>query len=193
MFKINLLTIVNLICVHSCTDHYWRDYDGRIPHDAIKAGYNNNTNCPLYIGQAYVHHYGLLLGTITPGSMEIHIPCYGVVNTKVIIKILCSPDPSNYIWLPTTAATFKDDVEGEIPILGGYDRKNWETTGSEGTLNIGRIMKDGRPIISNIGAYSNSDVWFYYPFKGKELRASQYEVMVFRGISTKLNEFQLGC
>ncbi|KAG5886942.1 hypothetical protein JTB14_025021 [Gonioctena quinquepunctata] len=172
---------MNLFCVHTCSDHYWVDYDGRIPDHAVLAGFNNNTKCKSYIGQGYVHNYGLLLGTINPGIGEIQIPCYGVKKTDIMIKILCAPNPLEYEWLPTTPATFKKDVEGEFPLLGGYDRKSRDEYGTSGILNIGRTREHGRAIIGNIAAYAGGDVPFYYPLNGTERNIPNYEVLVFRG------------
>ncbi|XP_074035041.1 uncharacterized protein [Leptinotarsa decemlineata] len=182
MFKIFFLLVLHWICVETCGDYYWRDYDGRIPVDAIPAG--NNTDGLSYIGQAYVHHYGLLLGTIIPPAMEMKIPCYGVVVTNIIIKILCAPNLSKFHWVPTTVDRFKKDTRDQCPVLGGYDRKAWEDRGTLGNLNIGRTREHGDVIIGNIASFDPKEVWFYYPLDGGEKRAFHYEVLVYRGDPT---------
>ncbi|KAG5865941.1 hypothetical protein JTB14_026728 [Gonioctena quinquepunctata] len=131
-------------------DHYWVDYDGFIPPNAIPAGTNSSTQCKLYIGQGYSHGYGLMVGTITPGKMDMELPCHGVVKINMMIKILCAPYPEEYQWLPTTPATFRKDVGGEIPIIGGYDRTRTESLGD---LHIGRTLEHRRAIIGIILTY----------------------------------------
>lgn len=65
--------------------YYWKDYDGTIPEDAVSAG--EDLNGIFYIGQAYIHNYGLMLGTIISGKKEIIVPCYGVRNSMGNIKV----------------------------------------------------------------------------------------------------------
>ncbi|KAG5879641.1 hypothetical protein JTB14_031556 [Gonioctena quinquepunctata] len=122
MFRIYLLVLSNLLRVNCYSDHYWVDYDGLIPPNAIPAETNSSTQCDSYIGQGYYHGYGLMVGTVTPGKMDMEMAYNGVVKTNIMIKILCAPHPEEYQWLPTTSATFRNDVAGEIPIIGGYDR-----------------------------------------------------------------------
>ncbi|KAG5881308.1 hypothetical protein JTB14_035584 [Gonioctena quinquepunctata] len=186
----DILCVIYCISVESCGDFYWRDYNGRIPIDAIPAG--NSSNGLSYIGQAYIHHYGLLLGTITPNYMEIKVPCYGVVVTNIMIRILCAQNHSRFHWVPTSLETFKRDMKEQCPVLGGYDRKAGEMRGSKGTLNIGRTRKFGDVIIGNIAAYDEREVWFYYPLDGGENRASSYEVLVYRGDTTIDKESSFG-
>ncbi|KAG5866598.1 hypothetical protein JTB14_002328 [Gonioctena quinquepunctata] len=178
MFRIYLLVLLNLLGVNCYSDHYWVDYYGLIPPNAIPAGTNSSTQCETYIGQGYSHGYGLMVGTVTPGQMDMEMACYGVVKINIMIKILCAPHPEEYQWLPTTPATYRNDVSDEIPIIGGYDRKQTE---SLGVLHIGRSLEQGRAIIGFTTDFRKGDVMFYYPLNGTERSPTKYEVLVYRG------------
>nr|XP_023020356.1 uncharacterized protein LOC111508939 [Leptinotarsa decemlineata] len=181
-----LLLLSHLLAAESCGDYYWRDFSGRIPSDAIPAG--NNANGLSYIGQAYLHLYGVGVGTIIPNTSEILVPCYGHVHAiNTFIKILCSSIPSMFHWIHTSVSTFKMNVKDQCPVLGGLDRKTWDITGTKGKLNIGRIYRKGEVIVGPVASYDN-DVWLYYPSNGIEARESHYEVLVYRGQPTVEND-----
>ncbi|XP_074025680.1 uncharacterized protein [Leptinotarsa decemlineata] len=190
MLRSNILILLQLLGIqsYSVSDYYWRDYDGKIPPDAIPADNNNNT----YIGQVYVHLYGLRVGTIIPGYREVEYSCYGVGKTDTMIKILCATESSKYVWLRTTANTFLKDTCGKSPIVSGYDR----VCCGSGILNIGRTRQQGRSIIGNVAAYNTVTLWFYYPLNGREIRDppnTEYEVLVYRNTTSKsnyLNEYK---
>ncbi|KAJ8970140.1 hypothetical protein NQ314_001369 [Rhamnusium bicolor] len=164
------------VAINSCGDFYWRDYDGSIPSDAIPA--ENNSKGLSYIGQAYIHNYGLFLGKIIPGNLEISVPCYGVKKINVIIKILCAADKSKYYWISTNRARYRDDTFDKCPVLGGYDQKA-KINRKLGTLHVGRTRIEGNVIIGNIAAYDPIHPFFYYPLNDTEIRASEYDVLIY--------------
>ncbi|KAG5863090.1 hypothetical protein JTB14_009806 [Gonioctena quinquepunctata] len=178
MLRIYSIILLHLLYsyVHSCSDHFWVDYDGKIPEYAVLAGNNNDSK--LYIGQAYIQNYGLMVGTLTPGVAEIKVAGFEVHSTDIMIKLLCAPQPRDYVWLPTTSSSFKADVEGELSIKGGYNGK--KKNGTSGILNIGRTTKHGPAIVGVIAAYYENDVIFSYHHNKTRHSAEKYEVLVYR-------------
>lgn len=67
-------------------DYFWREYNGEIPNDAIIGGISSNGD-NIYIGQAYVHNYGLIPGQIRPKIDEIVAIEYGIHRTTKYNKV----------------------------------------------------------------------------------------------------------
>ncbi|KAJ8950640.1 hypothetical protein NQ318_010839, partial [Aromia moschata] len=134
---------------------YWREFEGVIPIDAIPFVSSNSIQKQLYIGQAYIHNYGLMIGEIYNGAKQITVPCYGTKTTDIAIKILCAQDSRKYYWLPTTKETYPIDTANRCKVLGGYDEKLPDHTNhTHGVLHIGRIFhRSDHVTVGIIAAY----------------------------------------
>ncbi|RZB38910.1 hypothetical protein BDFB_008835 [Asbolus verrucosus] len=169
-------------CVCSCpcscnyppNDCYWRDYTGVIPQDALSGGKDINGK-DVYIGQAYIHQYGIFVVQIFPEITEVDVPCYGVKKTDKLIKILCTLHKERFSWTKINAQTYHVDTIDKHAVIGGYDHR----VPNKGVLHIGRVMHDGVLKIGEISAYSTSDVRLFFPHKDVEENTKIFEVLLY--------------
>ncbi|KAJ8968744.1 hypothetical protein NQ317_004448 [Molorchus minor] len=177
-----------LVGIKSCGDFYWRDYTGNIPIDAVEGGPYYSTSGEItrsYIGQGYVHGFGLMIGRITAGNPYINVACYGVKTVTENIKILCAQDKSKYYWVSTTSATYAKDTLNKCPVLGGYDYTLLETanlTDGDGKLVVGRSSADpNNNNIGDIAAYSSQPLFYYAPLNSDDdqVTTTNFQVLMY--------------
>ncbi|RZB38911.1 DUF3421 domain containing protein [Asbolus verrucosus] len=154
----------------SC-DYYWRDYNGMIPDDAFPGGKDKDGN-DIYIGQIYVHCYGLCIGPIFPGRREVEFYCWGTNRVTNVIKILCTQRPDDLKWLTTNYSTFHLHTINKNLVIGGYDGKAEQVH----NYYIGRIGYDGMVQIGTADSLTAQTVYFYFLHNNKEFyRIQTYE------------------
>ncbi|KAJ8950639.1 hypothetical protein NQ318_010838 [Aromia moschata] len=179
MNSISCLILSLFVGIQCCGDFYWREFEGVIPTDAISFGYSDFVQKQLYIGQAYIHNYGLMIGKIYNGAKQITVPCYGTKTTNTAIKILCAQDSRKYYWLSTTNETYSTDTANKCPVLGGYDETIPDHTNlTHGVLHIGRINYLDDYVTGNIAAYHEYPL-FYYVLNNVEKNSAVYEVLMY--------------
>lgn len=75
--------------------HYWREFTGNIPSDALKSGTDKNGK-PVYVGQAFFKNVGLLPTTIRSDSESVTATAWGKDFTSSLnIKV----KKNNYLYL----------------------------------------------------------------------------------------------
>jgi hypothetical protein len=170
-----LLTILCVVQVKAHdVDYYWRDYNGLIPEDALPGGRDINGK-DTYIGQIYMHGFGLFIGQIIPGKLEINVPCHGVRKQNYAIKILCTKHKNNFGWLSTTSTSFHVDTIEKHVVVGGYNHFG----ARKGILNIGRVKHQGILKIGPVASHQVENVYFYYVHSNKLEKATAYEVLIY--------------
>ncbi|CAH2008505.1 unnamed protein product [Acanthoscelides obtectus] len=185
----NLLVVLCLFKAQCCEEWYWKDYNREIPTDAIVAGTYKGQH--RYIGQAYLHHYGIMVTTIIPGQNHSIVACYGVKKVNKMIKILCSRNHHNFHWIETTPNTYLNDTMHLTTVIGGYNeraRSDWNKNGVSlelAPLIIGRTTRHVHPIIGAVTVYRQKYVGktdFYYPdpVNNTVLSAASFEVLVYK-------------
>ncbi|RZC33547.1 DUF3421 domain containing protein, partial [Asbolus verrucosus] len=142
--------------------YYWRDYNGKIPEDALPGGKDANGK-NVYIGQIYVHDFGLFIGTIFQGKPEIEFSCYGIRKTDntSVIKILCTKHKESFSWLPTTSKKLHTDTIDRHAVVGGYNSKEG------GIYNIARTMHEGSIQIGPTNSFTPGTAYFYFVYNNK--------------------------
>ena len=152
------------------SDHYWRDYTGRIPDDAILAG-NDKEGLPIYVGQALFKQIGLLPATISPKSKSIQVTAWGEVFTSdKNIKILCSQNPHLYRWVPTTIETMHL-LTNCVLLPGG--------TETETTLYIGRAIHEMQLEIGKVYPNFSPYKGLALPQNGKQVSYYTFELLAY--------------
>ncbi|RZC41471.1 uncharacterized protein BDFB_004876 [Asbolus verrucosus] len=165
------------VTLENFSEYYWRDYYGKIPEDALPAGKDFNGN-DTYVGQVYIHEYGLFVAQIFPGQKVVDVPCYGIKKAKSDIKILCTRHKDNFSWWPATAKTFRTDTINKHPVVGG--RNHFKNDAA--LLNIGRVMHEG---ILKIGSLANRKlVHMHYVHNDRQEKVDAYEVLIYDKIIT---------
>lgn len=71
-------------------NYFWRNYDGRIPADAVLGGQTNESRIT-YIGHGFVGKYGIVPGMIYSGVETMDVPIYGVERLKSNIEVSTDP------------------------------------------------------------------------------------------------------
>ncbi|KAJ3659097.1 hypothetical protein Zmor_010804 [Zophobas morio] len=169
-----LLFLVLIICLnqtHSTPDYYWREYTGQIPEDAVEGGKDLRGN-PTYIGQAFVLHHGILIGTIYPGQKTLTTSKEGIHVTSVGNKILCSHHKHNFEWVPGQASTLHITTINKHLVPGGIE---WGKV-----LNIGRIKYQGELIVGKVCSGTIGRAKLYFPYKNEEIDVSSYEILTYK-------------
>ncbi|KAK5638271.1 hypothetical protein RI129_012566 [Pyrocoelia pectoralis] len=151
--------------------HYWKDYDGEVPMDAISAG-TDKEGKPVYVGQIYMKDHGLLPATIVPeANFTFTATGSKVIQTNKDIKILCSID-GGLKWLSTKAAE-----ERSCSFVNGGAKlsvKKWKTlyigrANYQGETKVGQIFPDYREL--------------YIPYNGEEAHLRSYEILSYNCIN----------
>nr|CAH7729340.1 unnamed protein product [Callosobruchus chinensis] len=189
------IIIAHLLCalyfsnIQCCGEWYWKDYNAEIPSDAVIAGTYKGEH--RYIGQAYIHHYGIMITTIVPGQNHSIVACYGVKKVNRMMKILCSRNQHNFHWVKTTPSSYLNDTAHLTTVLGGYNeraRSDWNKNGVAldlAPLIVGRTTRYGYPIVGAVTVYRQKYVGktdFYYPdpVNNTVLSATGFEVLAYR-------------
>ncbi|RZC14261.1 DUF3421 domain containing protein, partial [Asbolus verrucosus] len=156
-------------------DYYWRDYNGIIPKDALSGGKDANGK-NVYIGQIYVHSYGLFIGTIIQGQAQIQFSAYKLRTTdsSSVVKILCSSHPDNFSWMLTTDKTLHADVTGKHAVVGGFNDE------VKGQYYIGRVMYDRTSQVGPVISYFPGNAKFFFVHKNKHfVDITSYELLMY--------------
>lgn len=145
----------------SFLDYCWRDYDGKIPSDALPAGMDKDGK-QLYIGQV-LYENKIIAGKIREGDNKIYIEYFSVEyssseNVKVIcvicnlwfsfnniftLQIFCTKSPSKFEWIPTRNTEVLNLLPGKTLIKGGFEPSCTMYLGRLKTydsLNVGKVM-----------------------------------------------------
>ncbi|KAK5646594.1 hypothetical protein RI129_005058 [Pyrocoelia pectoralis] len=125
--------------------YYWREFDGKIPQDALPGGINSE-GVTTYIGQVFGRNL------VIPAKIDI-------VNDTVTyewgykeflatenIKILCARYPEQFQWL-STGHGYMSQLKGKHLIIGGYEE------GAD--IYIGRIQLDDELALGKVINGSN--------------------------------------
>ncbi|RZC36411.1 DUF3421 domain containing protein, partial [Asbolus verrucosus] len=151
-------------------DHYWRDYDGAIPEDALHGGESSNGR-KFYIGQAYVRNKGLIVVQIHPGVKTVNAVFEDKVEkVDAHIKILCG-NPNESHWLPTNSTDIQMMLVDYNAVVGGHED-------GLGPLHIGRLMYRGEDSIGKITSYKPYGANLYFDDRGEVQVFTTYEVLV---------------
>lgn len=67
-------------------DYYWRDYNGKVPSDAVPAGEDVNGE-PTFVGQIYLQGHGLFVAQIIPPNLQVEFAAYGHRKQDYAIKV----------------------------------------------------------------------------------------------------------
>ncbi|KAF5270471.1 hypothetical protein FQA39_LY08349 [Lamprigera yunnana] len=124
------------------TEEYsWRDYDNQIPYDAFVAGRDHNSE-NLYFGQT-IHEDKLIPGKIVPSAKKLFFEYFSKeYAVDVNIKILCTPNPQRFQWVPTNSRNILR-IKDRILIHGGYEPTVFTFLGrvnNDGVSEIGKII-----------------------------------------------------
>ncbi|KAJ8961145.1 hypothetical protein NQ318_008825 [Aromia moschata] len=141
-------------------DYYWREYTGEIPHDSVKGGTDVN-NKTTYIGQVYIKQWGIIPVTIYPGRRTVVATIQGVHQTDQYIKILCSPVPTNFEWIPTTANNL------HVQFMNG-------SRGGNGGTKRTRNQNEVRQV------WEGNAQYFPDVVRNQETSVNSYEVLVYK-------------
>ncbi|KAB0792996.1 hypothetical protein PPYR_12616 [Photinus pyralis] len=166
-----LLWSVHLVSSSKIEDHFFRDYYGLVPTDAIPGGKTEDGGMT-YIGQFPVLNYfedlriDLLTATIVKGELRAYGPYNNrtVYSDDVNVKILCAKYPTEYKWYSPTQS---------------YPPKcRYVTVGYEGTdLFVGKATVGRQEVLGKI--FSNSTNRLIIPFNGGESYPSSYTVLTY--------------
>ncbi|KAK4874651.1 hypothetical protein RN001_014011 [Aquatica leii] len=98
--------------------HYWRDYEGHIPSDALEVAPN------MYIGQVFAN------GVLKPAHInglkhQVEYLHNGrIYTTNHQVKILCSTDPSQFEWVKTDISNIMRLLPTRHFVPGGYSEND---------------------------------------------------------------------
>ncbi|KAK5641546.1 hypothetical protein RI129_010093 [Pyrocoelia pectoralis] len=177
-----VLVFTNSVCLVSSTkvegslivDHFFRDYYGLVPSDAISGGKTEDGQVT-YIGQFPVLNYlnGLRIDVVAATIMKGELKAFAPYNNSTVysedvhIKILCARYPSEYRWYSPTQ-TYPPSCR-------------YVTVGYEGTdLFVGKTTVGREEIIGKI--YSNSTnrpKGLIIPYKGGVSFPESYTVLTY--------------
>ncbi|RZB40493.1 uncharacterized protein BDFB_011542, partial [Asbolus verrucosus] len=124
-----------------------------------------------YIGQAFVLHHGILIGTIYPGQKSITTSKEGIHVSEVYNRILCSKHKENFFWIPGNAATLHLTTIDKHLVSGGTE---WGKI-----LNIGRVKYQGEIIVGKVCSGTISNAKMYFPYNRQEISVSSYEILTY--------------
>ncbi|XP_018562464.1 uncharacterized protein LOC108904403 [Anoplophora glabripennis] len=154
----------------STQGYYWRDYTGMIPEDAVEGGHDKN-NIPTYIGQVYVHNFGISTVTIYPGKtcVTLSVENFDVWN---YIKILCSPFKENFKWVSADAKRLHVQMTGKHLVPGGVEWNGLVT-------NIGRILYQGELLVAKVCGFNVGNAKLYYRIGNGQKDTDYYEILTY--------------
>ncbi|KAK5641168.1 hypothetical protein RI129_009715 [Pyrocoelia pectoralis] len=159
-------------------DHYWRDYTGQIPNDAIIAG-TDKQGLPIFIGQVFLKEIGLLPATIYAHSSSIQATAWGKVFTvDKNVKILCSQNSEDYRWIPTKIENMHLLTHCHL-LPGG--------TETETTLYIGRVIHEMELEIGKVYPNFSPYKGLALPHNGKQATYDTFEVLAYNCTCSKNN------
>ncbi|KAF2897472.1 hypothetical protein ILUMI_08702 [Ignelater luminosus] len=152
-------------------DYYWREYVGIIPEDAVEGGTDQSGN-PTYVGQAYFDHIGLLPAIIFPACRKAYTTAYfSELTTDKNIKILCSKHKENLEWIQTKSEETHLLTDRGL-VVGGYEVGQ--------TLNIGRLLYDGRVIIGKVFSHPLANKGLWIPYNERPMNFQSYEILTYK-------------
>ncbi|KAK4874764.1 hypothetical protein RN001_014124 [Aquatica leii] len=138
-----LLFIFGFVGVHSqnfVEDYCWRDYNGEIPHDALKCG-TDRAKKAIYVGQV-LYENKLIPGKIHENDANIHFEFYRAYTANETIKILCVRHPERFEWIQVKYYEVFH-MNNKHLFLGGYE-KGYDTyigrAKSHGELTVGKVI-----------------------------------------------------
>ncbi|KAF2897471.1 hypothetical protein ILUMI_08701 [Ignelater luminosus] len=159
-------------------DYYWREYVGIIPEDAVEGGTDEFDN-PTYVGQAYFEQFGLLPAIIFPACRKAHTTAHtSEVTTDKNIKILCSKHKENLEWIQTKSDETHLLTDRRL-VVGGYEVGQ--------TLNIGRLLYDGRVIVGKVFSYPLPNKGLWIPYNERPMNFQSYEILTYNINKIKLD------
>ncbi|KAB0803629.1 hypothetical protein PPYR_00599 [Photinus pyralis] len=148
-------------------DHYWRDYTGQTPSDALEAGTDKH-GLPIFIGQAFIKDIGLLPVTIYSQASTVEATAWDkVFSLDKNVKILCSQNPGEYRWVPTKIENMHLLTHCSL-VPGG--------TETETTLYIGRVIHDMELAIGKVYPNFSQYKGLGLPHNGKQATYYSFEV-----------------
>lgn len=149
MLKFNSVLSVLVVCLfyingkgyaHFIEDYCWRDYEGVVPPDALKAG-KARDGSPIYVGQT-LYDGKLIPGKIHENANEIHIEFHTAHNLTENIKILCTEYPEMFEWVKTHYDKVLDLANVHL-FEGGFEKGYLTYVGrqvSHGELTVGKVV-----------------------------------------------------
>lgn len=125
--------------------YYWREFNGKIPQDALPGGINSE-GVTTYIGQVFGRNL------VIPAKIDIVNDTvtyewgYKEFHATDNIKILCARYPEQFQWL-STGHGYISQLKGKHLIIGGYEE------GAD--IYIGRIQLDDELALGKVINGSN--------------------------------------
>ncbi|KAF5270573.1 hypothetical protein FQR65_LT05471 [Abscondita terminalis] len=144
--------------------HYWRDYQGYAPSDALPVGPN------IYIGQVFANGIRKPAYIDQQKKYAVFVQNGQVYSTRDQIKIFCSTDPSQFEWVKTDTSNIGNVLPNRFPIYGGQLQNNQP-------LFIGRSHDN--QIVGMVVVNSESD-GLHYPLNGHAALAEEFDVFVYK-------------
>lgn len=168
------------ICANSygsfVEDYCWRDYDGIIPSDALKAG-TDRKGRPIYIGQT-LYDNKLIPGKIHENVNEIHIEFYEAFLINETIKILCSQHPEKFYWFKTKFDEILN-LKNRYLFEGGYEK---------GVITyVGRTMSHGELTVGKVICWPSSCIKLTTIENGTWYPHGEFEILAYKPVVDKTN------
>ncbi|KAF5299434.1 hypothetical protein FQA39_LY11580 [Lamprigera yunnana] len=150
--------------------YYWKDFKGEVPDDAIKGGKSANGE-PIYIGQV-LHYDKLLPAKILTNDNKAYFAWNAEQSTTENIKILCSPYPERFQWIPT----HKNEIHlltNEHVINGGAEPNQY--------LYIGRALYKSETLVGKVRTAdkASQNLGLYITSQKKEAVLDTFEILVY--------------
>ncbi|KAJ8962373.1 hypothetical protein NQ318_018357 [Aromia moschata] len=152
--------------------YYWRDWNGEIPSDALKAGRDSRGES--YIAQVYTAGYGEFIGQIFEDQDEVYVNVANtatavVTKSHIGLKILCS-EQNDMEWIVSNITRTPEilDIQANHLIRGGVDTKNLP-------VYIGRYV-DGQNVF--VGSVHNPYNMYYVNVVGVGTYVQTYELLM---------------
>ncbi|XP_063917088.1 uncharacterized protein LOC135132817 [Zophobas morio] len=176
-FSLIFLCLFSFSCATKI-DYYWRDFTDEIPDDAVPGGKDKNGKTT-YIVQVYIPKHGILTTRLYEGQKSVTASRYGIHTSESFIKVLCSSQPENLSWIPSTAANLHIDTIGQNLVPGGTENGK--------LLHIGRVSYQGEVIVGKVCGYNIGNALMFFPYGKDEISVGSYEVLVYDD-SPKIDE-----
>ncbi|KAJ3647994.1 hypothetical protein Zmor_019833 [Zophobas morio] len=171
VYSLIFFASIEALLAHSSIDYYWRDYNGKIPEDAVLGG-RDKYNKDIYIGQAYVQNEGLVVVQIDKGQSTVYAEMEGIKRLDKNIKILCGP-PHSFYWMPSNLTKLHTDLKKKQLVVGGHE------DGAKRYF-VGRIQCPDGVCIGKVleKGYRDRSVFYGVDRSGHQLKGDSYEVLV---------------
>ncbi|KAK5638272.1 hypothetical protein RI129_012567 [Pyrocoelia pectoralis] len=145
--------------------HYWKEYKGEVPIDAFSAG-TDKEGKPVYVGQIFMHGYGLLPATIVPGSNVTFASSQKqVIETNKDIKILCSLEGTLRWYHPKISEELFCSI-----VKGGSE--------VDQVVHIGRAIYKGETVLGRVFSYWDEYKGMWIAYNGKQVHITRsYEIL----------------